>query len=128
MTTTPTIAPMTDPTPEEERDLLDRLGRVRTGMIEWVPFFGYLALQLEVRVAKAKHRIPTAAVTPDGIMYMNHHFAATLTDGELGFVVCHEVCHPALLYFERSRTLDAVIITPQGPMKLANLAHDFRDV
>lgn len=100
-------------TEEEIHTTKDRVSLVRARLLEWVPFFGHLALKLRVIVSNV---VPTAAITPDAKMFVNPRFAKDLTDLELAGLICHEVMHPAFMCFERRETRD---------MKLWNIAHDY---
>jgi predicted metal-dependent peptidase len=96
--------------------LLERVSKQRTKLVARLPFFGRLALKLRPRVARPGDGVPTAAVAMDGTLVVNEDFVAKLSDPELAFVVCHEVMHPAMLYFDRM----------QGRIpKLWNMAHDY---
>jgi predicted metal-dependent peptidase len=101
---------------KEADKVLGRISKSRTKLVARLPFFGHLALKLRPRVTNGEYGINTAAVGADGSLIVNAAFAETLTDPELCFVVCHEVLHPAMLYFERM----------QGRIpKLWNIAHDY---
>jgi len=108
---------------EQERRLqkaydyvMSRISQSRTKLLGRLPFFGRLALKLRPRLAREGEGVDTAAVAQDGTMIFNAEFAKTLTDPQLCFVVCHEVLHPAMLYFDRM----------QGRIpKLWNMAHDY---
>ena len=99
--------------PEEISTTRDRVSLVRARLLEWVPFFGHLALKLRVIVS---NQVPTAAITPDAKMFVNPRFAKGLTDLELAGLICHEVMHPAFMCFERREHRD---------MKIWNKAHDY---
>lgn len=96
--------------------VLQRVSTSRTVLLGRLPFFGRLALKLRPRISRPHEDVSTAAVSQDGTMIFNPDFAKTLTDPQLCFVVCHEVLHPAMLYFDRM----------QGRIpKLWNMAHDY---
>jgi predicted metal-dependent peptidase len=101
---------------KEADKVLGRISKARTKLVARLPFFGHLALKLRPRITNGQHGVGTAAVSSDGTLIVNADFADKLTDPELCFVVCHEVLHPAMLYFERM----------QGRIpKLWNMAHDY---
>ena len=101
---------------KEADKVLGRISMARTKLVARLPFFGHLALKLRPRITQGQNGVYTAAVSSDGTLIVNSTFAATLTDPELCFVICHEVLHPAMLYFERM----------QGRIpKLWNMAHDY---
>jgi predicted metal-dependent peptidase len=96
--------------------ILERISQSRTKLLGRLPFFGRLALKLRPRLARPGDGVTTAAVGQDGSLIVDADFAKSLTDPQLCFVVCHEVLHPAMLYFERM----------QGRIpKLWNMAHDY---
>lgn len=99
------------------KDAKERVSIARSRLLEWAPFFGHLALKMRVIiVGEGTPFVPTAAVTPDGKMFVNPDFAATLTDAQLSGLLCHEVMHPAYQCFERKGARD---------MKIWNMAHDY---
>jgi len=101
---------------KEAQKVLDRVSKSRTKLVARLPFFGHLALKLRPRISQGQDGVNTAAVASDGTMVVNEAFSKTLSDPELCFVVCHEVLHPAMLYFDRM----------QGRIpKLWNMAHDY---
>ena len=68
----------------------DRITKARVKLLLHHPFFGNLATRL--KIVDASDRIPTAAV--DGRnLYYNDEFVTKLTDGELIFLIAHEVMH-----------------------------------
>jgi predicted metal-dependent peptidase len=96
--------------------ILDRISQSRTKLLGRLPFFGRLALKLRPRLSRPSDGVNTAAVGLDGSLIVDADFAKSLTDSQLCFVVCHEVLHPAMLYFERM----------QGRIpQLWNMAHDY---
>lgn len=62
------------------------------------PFF--LIPSSKVRI-RATALLPTAAADPRGYVYMNPAFAATLDDGELKFVLAHELMHLLMMHYGR---------------------------
>jgi len=68
----------------------DRVTKARVKLLLQHPFFGNLATRL--KIIDATDRIPTAAV--DGRnLFINRDFVHALTDGELMFLIAHEVMH-----------------------------------
>jgi predicted metal-dependent peptidase len=99
-----------------QKYVLDRISQQRTKLLGRLPFFGRLALKLRPRLSREGDGVPTAAVSTDGTLVVNADFCKTLSDPQLAFVVCHEVMHPAMLYFDRM----------QGRIpRLWNMAHDY---
>ena len=70
---------------------LGRLRAARTALVLEQPFFGVLALSVELEVSEA---IPTAATDGTRILF-NPQYAATLSQDELIGVMAHEVLHCA---------------------------------
>jgi len=96
--------------------LEERIMLARTFLAVYLPFFGYLLAKIKIRIAQDHHRVATAAVTPDGIIYLNYEFALQLSDQEIRFLLVHEMLHPALLYFTRLK---------MRRNDLFNMAHDY---
>lgn len=68
----------------------ERITQSRVRLLLNKPFFGQLAVRL--RLEDASHHIPTAAT--DGRRFLfNREFVDSLSDGELDFLVGHEVLH-----------------------------------
>ena len=95
---------------------LERIQKARTWLNTYLPFLGYMTLKLRPREATERDNVPTAAVAPDGTLILNNDFVASLTDPQLRGLLCHEVLHPALLFFERLGLRD---------LFLFNVSHDF---
>lgn len=71
----------------------------RAALILRFPFVAHLAMHLEI-VPVVDFRIPTAA-TDGRRIWIDPHFAASLTDDDRQFVFAHEVWHCALGHIER---------------------------
>ena len=96
-------------------DLNRVMSKARVRLVARVPFFGYLAMQLRFRAAKPEDNVPTAGITPDGLIILNEEYVAKLTDKEVCGLLAHEVMHPALFFWARKF----------GRMhELWNIAHD----
>ena len=68
----------------------DRVTKARVKLLLQHPFFGNLATRL--KIVDATNRLPTAAV--DGRnLFINKDFVHALSDGELMFLIGHEVMH-----------------------------------
>ena len=84
-------------TPQEEQTQEDRLIRARVQMLMAFPFFGILALSLKM---ECSYNISTAAT--DGLkFYYNPYFIKGLSEGEVNWIIVHEVLHPALKHLWR---------------------------
>lgn len=107
----------------DEKDLLDRVSRVRWKARGAMPFFGHLLMRMEPVVdATCK----SAYVTPGFKMGIGPEFAASLTDAELATVLLHETLHAAFLYWSRSKHMTAIVRTKDGGrIPLSNIAHDY---
>jgi len=112
------------PTDAEIKALLKRVSACRTKLMALVPFFGHLALNLKPKVATPENNVPTAAVAPDGTLYLNAGFCATLSDAEMSGLLCHEVMHPALHCWLRQGSRKVVVEGNGQKFSLWNLAHD----
>ncbi len=78
---------MTTVTASKQRD---RITKARVKLLLHHPFFGNLASRL--KIVDASDRIPTAAVDGRNLFY-NDEFVSKLSDGELIFLIAHEVMH-----------------------------------
>jgi predicted metal-dependent peptidase len=78
---------MTTVTASKQRD---RITKARVKLLLHHPFFGNLATRL--KIVDASDRIPTAAVDGRNLFY-NDDFVSKLSDGELIFLIAHEVMH-----------------------------------
>jgi predicted metal-dependent peptidase len=74
------------------------LTRARMKLIAQQPFFGVIALRLPL---VETDRIPTTAVTRDGLLLFNRKFVNTLDLISATFVVAHEVMHIVQAVFDR---------------------------
>lgn len=81
----------------EEQDIADLLTRSRIQMLMTFPFFGILALNLKM---VQDYSCPTAATDGKRFIY-NPHFIKKLDEGEINWIVVHEVMHPALKHIWR---------------------------
>jgi len=81
----------------------ERLTKARIKLQSRNPFFSYLSLFVKFRKAK-EGEIPEHAgmgVSPDGLLIYKEEFVEKLTDEEVIGVLCHELCHLALLHLIR---------------------------
>jgi predicted metal-dependent peptidase len=83
----------------------ERLVRSKIQLLMEYPFFGQLAMYLEL---VENNSIPTAATNGKKYFY-NNEFVGKLTDEELNFLTAHETLHPALGHLWRSEGKDKVI-------------------
>ena len=84
-------------TQSEENKQIDRVVRARCQMLMAFPFFGILALKLQLDV---NYDIETAATNGEKL-YFNPLFIKTLSEPQLNWLVVHEVMHPALQHLWR---------------------------
>lgn len=104
---------------------LERIAMAKAALSAWVPFFGFLTLKLRPRAAGPGDRVSTICVTPDGTLVFNPHFVESHDDPQLRYILCHEVLHPALFYFERLEAWPQIVVGPGGPTRAFNLGHDY---
>jgi predicted metal-dependent peptidase len=81
----------------EEKSIEDNLIRSRIQMLMTFPFFGILALHLQM---EQDYTCPTAATDGNKFFY-NPHFIKKLSEEERNWIVVHEVLHPALKHLWR---------------------------
>lgn len=81
----------------EEEVQINRVIRARCQMLMAFPFFGILALKLQLEV---DYGTSTAATDGDKL-YFNPNFIKTLSEPQLNWLVVHEVMHPALQHLWR---------------------------
>ncbi len=85
-------------------DMATRVKRARVALILKYPFFGTLAMHLEVEACPDnKHGVYSAATDGKHLFYSPEWFA-TLSDEEIKGVVTHEVLHAALAHMTREGT------------------------
>ena len=73
-------------------DIERRLSKAKTGLLLEHPFFGKLTAEMPFQFSTA---IPTACTNGKRVLF-NPDFVAPLNDGNITFLVAHEVCHPML--------------------------------
>jgi len=81
----------------------DQVTKARARLIHWQPFFGVLALQLNMQET---HDVPTLGVDGKTIFY-NPDFVGTLTFDLLCSAMCHEVMHCVFDHVTRRGSRDA---------------------
>ncbi len=106
---------MTTTTIKTKAELDHIIGKARVRLVARVPFFGYLAMQLRIRLAEAADQVPTAGITPDATLIINPEYISALDDKEVCGVLAHEVMHPALFFWARRASRNHVLF---------NIAHD----
>src|SRR6185369_5984417 len=82
-----------------------RMIKARSKMITSQPFFGTLALHLEII---ERDDLPTMATDGRSLFY-NKDFLAKITDEEAEFVIAHEAYHCACLHHTRRQNRDPFI-------------------
>jgi len=115
----PVNTPKTNrPVPETKKtsaQIEDQLVKARVSMLINAPFFGNLATRLRFR--DATEWCPTAA-TDGRNFYYNRNFVDALGDGELVFLLGHEVLHCVYDHMDKTR------LGNRDP-RLANIAQDY---
>jgi predicted metal-dependent peptidase len=101
-----------------------RISTARLTVASFCRFFGHIIGKSTVVIAEPQHKVPTAAVSPDGYVYFNPGYVDTLSDAELAGLVIHETLHPALLCWRRQGSRKALIEAGGQVYSLWNLAHD----
>jgi predicted metal-dependent peptidase len=109
-----TLRPIAE-TSKTSAQIEEALIRARINLLLNAPFFGNLATRL--RFKDATEWCPTAA-TDGRYFYYNRNFIAALGDGEVVFLMGHEVLHCVYDHMDRTR------LGNRDP-KLANIAQDF---
>ncbi len=87
-----------------------------------IPFLGSLLNRIPIKIV-GDGAVRTACVVNRGELgeiWLNHNFFQGMCVGEIGFVLSHEVLHPAYGFFSRFEWLG-----PGADMKTANKAHDY---
>ena len=97
------------------QEIEDRLIKARIEMLMSAPFFGNLATRLKLK--DATEWCPTAA-TDGKYFYYNRNFVAALSDGEVVFLMGHEILHCVYDHFDIDRRGD------RDP-RLWNIANDY---
>ena len=72
------------------QEIKKKIGKACVQLLLRHPFFGSLVYQHDYLVSQ---EVPTAGVTPDGLMLFNPDFVETCSREELMFLVAHEVMH-----------------------------------
>lgn len=93
-------------------DVSERASAARARLLNYFPFFGSLACRMTFRASKQV----LAAIQPDGTTYLNEDWVRDMPDCELAGLLCHEVMHPAGLWWERKGGRDH---------RVWNMAHDY---
>lgn len=83
-------------------ELTERIIQARSNLAAYFPFYGQLVYSLTFIPEGAERLgIQTAAVAPDGSLYVNRAYASKLTPEEMRGLLAHEVSHPAMFFFQR---------------------------
>lgn len=89
---------------QTDADRLKRLSKAKSNLLIYHPFFGTIALSMPFYIDDTLNP-PTAATNGDEVRF-HPQFMDTLDDGELLFLVAHEVCHPMFQHTTRRMTRD----------------------
>lgn len=92
----------------KKQQIRKRIGTARLTVASFCRFFGHLIGKTRVVIAEPHHKVPTAAVSPDGYVYYNPDYVDKLSDAELAGLVVHETLHPALLCWRRQGSRKAM--------------------
>ncbi|MBB4861553.1 putative metal-dependent peptidase [Pseudomonas nitritireducens] len=99
---------------ESDPEFKKKLSLLLYTLRQYSPFLAYMTQNMYI--AGHTESVPTAAVSPKGVMVYNETFMKSLSTGELLFVMIHEALHPALDFWQRFSGLNHV---------MANKAHDY---
>jgi len=94
------------------KQLETRLRRAKIEILSDSPFFSTLTMELKMKFTTEVER---TMIHSDGNLYLNPEYLESKSNKELRGIICHDVLHPALLFFQR---LDGRNLT------LATIAHD----
>lgn len=103
-------------------NLQTRVRKATTSLLFRYPFFGFLVQRMRIVVDES---VPTASVSPKGLLQVNPEFVSSLTDPQLVGLLCHEVLHPAMNYWGRRGSRNELLLSNGEPIPAWNVAHDF---
>lgn len=109
----------------DQEILLERISAARTYLTAKIPFLGFLTLKMRPRIATEQEGCPTAGIGPDGTLILNFEFVSKLTDPELRGLLCHEVMHPAMHFFQRKGSKDHAAFNAAHDYAINQIIHDF---
>ena len=95
------VAKPTEEDQQRKREALEIWDRARMDLVQWKPFLGSLAMQLEI-IPVADDRCMTAS-TDGRRIFCSAEYILERSDDESMFILAHEVLHCALLHFSRQR-------------------------
>lgn len=101
---------------EEQAGQLQRVRNAAMWLSARIPFLGYLIVQSKQRLATERDNVPTAAITPEGLIIANPAYLEQLTDPQVRGLLAHEIMHAALSFWERKGA---------RLHQAWNIAHDF---
>lgn len=89
----------------DDKQLMEKITRARVSLVLKYPFFGRLALELDMKLMSeefaaalmASGRVPTACVDGKSVQFYGP-FIEYLSEANMLFLVAHEVLHPAFLH------------------------------
>jgi predicted metal-dependent peptidase len=108
---------------KEEKDIENNLSRCRVQMLMNFPFFGILALHLEM---EQDYTVGTAA-TDGKKFYYSPHFIKKLTEAERNWTIIHEVLHPALKHLWRKGSREHKKFNYACDYAIHSIMHQFLD-
>ena len=98
---------------KKDKDLPEVISRLKTKILAKNAFLGFLILHLKLH---ATDQVPIAGVQKDGTLLINPEAFLSESEEEQVWTLCHEVLHPALLFWSRLKGREH---------QRANIAHDF---
>jgi len=85
------------------KELNDELTNARLYMLTRYPFWGRLAMKMELMFTE---EIETACVRADALTFFNPGFWESLPQKAKSFLIAHELCHLAYMHFDRLEDRD----------------------
>lgn len=108
---------------------IKRLRACRIRLLSQFPFFGHLAMHFTLHVEEDAALVPTAQVSANGCVRFGRAFLDTLSDAQLMGVLCHEILHVALFYWQRQGHRNVLLCSTHAGKKQYvpawNVAHDY---
>jgi len=101
----------------------ERLTKIKITLLTEYPFFGVLALYFDYKFSED---IDTAATDGKSIFF-NEKWIEKLTDGELSFVIAHEILHNALSHFDRRKNRNPQLFNIAADYAIHAILKDFED-
>ena len=102
---------------------IQRITKIKIRLLTQYPFFGVLALYFKYELSDD---IESAATDGESIFF-NKDWLNKLTDGEISWVIAHEVMHNALNHFERRKGRNYELFNVAADYAIHSILKDFED-